>query len=475
LRSSLKKATFAVCLALGVLATGCTSATPTPTAPAGIAPAAANKVAVQVAEAKRAVLSNNQVYSGSVQAKQQVTIVPKVSGRVLKVNVDVGSLVKAGDVLVELDHDATAAQVAQAEAGLAAAQARLAGLEAGPRAEQVAQAEANLKAAQARLAQLKAGPTAEQLAIAETQVRLAQNQEYLTQQNVQEMSYRTDGGTSHSPLTPFFSKDIGRAQSGVAWEQTKLAEANLAQLKAGAAPEQVTQLEAAVTVAEQQLALAKQPVTEYDIAAARAAVAQAKAAVDLARVQLVEATVVAPFAGVVSQRSVVEGSMAGPAAPLLTILSADVEVVVNLDEATAAALKPGEQAGATASASPGNTISLTVKSVAPTVDPKARMVQVRLSPSDAKVQLRDGAFVQVHLSGAAAKKEVLTVPSAALVKEQGTVAVYTVADGKAQTRPVTTGLTDGDRVEIVAGLSAGEKVAISGLSALADGQEVAIR
>ncbi|MHB1417338.1 MAG: efflux RND transporter periplasmic adaptor subunit, partial [Chloroflexota bacterium] len=310
---------------------------------------------------------------------------------------------------------------------------------------------------------------------AEAQVRLAKNQEYLTQQNVEELSARTNEGTSHSPQTPLFSKGIGQAQSGVAWEQTQLAEANLAQLLAGPTPEQVAQAEAAVEAAQGQLALAKQPTTDYDVAAARAAVAQAQAAVDLAQVQLTEATVRAPFAGIVTQRLVSEGAMAGPATPLLNIISNDMEVVVNVDEAAAMGLKAGDQASLTASAFPGRAFQTTVGTISPAVDARTHTVQVRLTPTGDQGALRDGMFVQVQFAGNATTRETLTVPSAALLQEDGAVVVYVVDGGKAHRRTVVTGLADGDRVEVVSGLAAGEQVIVSGLSGLTEGQEVTVQ
>ena len=53
--------------------------------------------------------------------------------------------------------------------------------------------------------------------------------------------------------------------------------------------------------------------------------------------------------------------------------------------------------------------------------------------------------------------------------------VYVVSDAKAQRRVVTVGSASGDSVEIVSGLSAGEKVAVSGLFSLSDGQAVTVQ
>lgn len=509
-------------LALTLLLAGCSQPGPAPAAtPIGQRPGmvAATPSHVEVATVQRGTLSNTFSFSGNVQARQKVNIIPKVAGRVTKVAVDLGSVVKAGDALLELEQEVLAAQVAQAQAGLDAAQAKLDGLEAGPRAEQVAQAEAglevaqarlnglkagprveqvaqaeaNLRSAQARLDQLKAGPTKEQLETAEAQVRLAKNQLYLAQT-------QADAALG-SRLPNTFTKEQKEAQSGVIWEQIQIAEANLAQLKAGPNPEQLAQAEGAVEAARQQLALAKQPITEndlqaaraaatqaqavvdfakqpatkYDIQAVRATVAQAKAAVELARLQLAEATVRAPFSGVVSQRLVSEGSMVGPTSPVLTLISADTEVVISVDERALAILESGQPATITTSAYPGEEFPATVATIAPTVDVRSRTAEVRLSPQEAASKLRDGMFAQVRLPASTAREGTLMVPRNAVIQEDSVTVVYLVADGRAKRQVVTTGATDGDRIGIVKGLVEGQKVAVSGLSDLADGAEVTVQ
>lgn len=456
-------------IVLALILVGCTQTNPTLVAKSvGQAPGVASPApVVQVATVQRGAVSSNLSYSGNVQARQQVNLIPKVAGRVTKLAVDIGSAVKAGDALLELDRDALEQQVAQAEAGLAAAQAKLDGLEAGPRDEQVAQAEANLKAAQARLDQLKAGPTKDQLEAAEAQVRLAKNQLYLAQT-------QADAALgSRFPNT--YTPEQKEAQSGVIWEQIKIAEANLAQLKAGPTAEQVAQAEAAVEAAQQQVTLAKQPVTKYDLEAVRATVAQAKAAVSLAKIQLAEATIRAPFDGVISQRLVSEGAMVGPTSPVLVLISADTEVVINVDERALVGLKAGQTATVTASAFPGEKFPATIASVAPAVDAKSRTAQVRLSPKDAEGKLRDGMFAQVQLPVGTARGDTLMVPKSAVAMEDRDTVTYVVVDGRVKRQVVTTGATEGDLIEIVAGLSDGQKVVVSGLSGLRDGVEVTIK
>ena len=107
-------------------------------AAAPVAPTSAPPVAVTADTVRRGDIQQTLAYSGEIRARQQISVLPKATGRVEHVLVDTGSQVKTGDVLVVLDQDAPRIQVLQARSALAQAQARLATLSAGPRAEDVA-------------------------------------------------------------------------------------------------------------------------------------------------------------------------------------------------------------------------------------------------------------------------------------------------------------------------------------------------
>src|SRR4051812_26436094 len=74
---------------------------------------------VPAAPAQRGPIQQTASYSGDVRAREQITVLPKASGRVQRVLVDIGSPVKAGDVLAELEQDSPEIQVLQARANLA--------------------------------------------------------------------------------------------------------------------------------------------------------------------------------------------------------------------------------------------------------------------------------------------------------------------------------------------------------------------
>ncbi len=502
------------CLAMAaavLLLAGCSQAEPA-------ASAEPTPPSVRVAAARRGPIVAALTYPGNVQARAQVPVVPEVAGRLQRLLVDVGSEVKAGQVIAEIDPAAYELQLAQAEAALAAARAKLAAMEAGSRAEQVAlaranveaararlegmqaggrpelvaQAEANYRAAVARLEQARKGATPEQIAQAEANVRLAHNNEYYQQQQADALGRLLQ----EIPGDPVDRNSLKQAQLGIAWEQSKLAEAKLAEVKAGATPEQLTQLEmaaeaarqqwllaqqpysshdlaqaqAALEAAEQQLALAEKPFTANELNAARAAVEQARSAVDLAKLQLRKATVTAPVDGLVAQRMSAEGNMAAPGTPLVLLVTHEVEVAVNVEEARLGLLTVGQAATITVAAYPGEEFPAQVTAIAPAVDPRSRTVAVKVRPASTS-KLRDGMFAQVAIV-TGAEKDALQVPEGAVVQRDGRSVVFVVADGTAAMREVSVGLSGGGMVEIVAGLSEGEEVVVDGADSLADGQAV---
>jgi multidrug efflux pump subunit AcrA (membrane-fusion protein) len=103
---------------------------------------------VRTVPATQAPMSSMLTYAGSVQASQAVNVVPRTSGLITDIPVDVGSVVHRGDTLATLDQGALPAQLQQAQAGLLSARAKLASVEAGAKPEDVAAAQAQLEQAQ---------------------------------------------------------------------------------------------------------------------------------------------------------------------------------------------------------------------------------------------------------------------------------------------------------------------------------------
>src|SRR5215469_4889436 len=122
---------------------------------------------VPAATVQRATFQQQISSSGNVLSPAQVNVQPQASGRVKQVQVDIGQQVHAGDVVAQLENDASRIAVLQAQANLDAAQAKLQTIQAGARPDDVEQAHEALAQQQARLAGMEAQGRPEDVAAAQ--------------------------------------------------------------------------------------------------------------------------------------------------------------------------------------------------------------------------------------------------------------------------------------------------------------------
>ena len=469
-------------------------------------------VSVRIGEVVKGRIVATLTYTGDVKPKNQVVVSAKTMGRIEDLSVDIGSRVRAGDVIGRLERTSLEAQgrqaeaavemadarleqieagaraetIAQAQANLDSARARLASIEDGGRAEVVAQSEAALRLSESRLAQLMAGPTHEQIEQAEGAIRAAKNQVYAVQAQADSLMGRIGTG---------FTQDMKEAQSGAAYEQVNIAEARLAELRAGATKEQAAQAQAAVDQARAALELARNPFTAYDLRQGRAAVvaaeeqlklaqspftaaelkvakapiAQAQASADLVKAQLADADLVAPIDGIVSERHLSMGALASPQAPVVTIISNEMEITLPIEETRAGQVAAGQAVSVTVAAYPNRSFDATITSVAPSIDPRSRSFMVRVAVDDGG-KLKAGMLAKVGV-GLDEREGVTLVPEPAVLKRGSENSVFVVADGRARVRKIEIGASDGSNVEVRSGLQVGDKV-VYGAVALKDGDAV---
>ncbi len=183
--------------------------------------------------------------------------------------------------------------------------------------------------------------------------------------------------------------------------------------------------------------------------------------------------VYAPYAGMVSDMPVALGDMALPGKPLYTLYDPQaLRVTVSIPQSlvSQAIPAPGASNGAAAirielPAAGGTPRSFTPSRVQmlPTVDPATHTVQVRLDLSPEVPGLAPGMFARVWftITGAAVAGARLYLPLASIVRRAEMVGVYVIdASGKPVLRQIRLGRTDGDRVEILSGVAANERVAL---------------
>ena len=209
----------------------------------------------------------------------------------------------------------------------------------------------------------------------------------------------------------------------------------------------------------------------YDMAQARRAQLNAKLAQADQEVRSTEVTrsyadVLAPFAGVVVSKSVDPGSLAVPGAPLLTIeREGAYRLEASVEESHLAAIRVGQPVSVTLD-SVDRTIEARVSEIVPAVDAASRAYIVKID-LPALPALRSGVFGRAAFQ--LGSRSLLAIPAAA-VTERGQLQSVLVADnGIARTRLITTGQKVKDRIEVLSGLTAGEKVIFPVPPGLSDG------
>jgi membrane fusion protein, multidrug efflux system len=178
----------------------------------------------------------------------------------------------------------------------------------------------------------------------------------------------------------------------------------------------------------------------------------------------------APYAGVVADVAVVLGDMAMPGRPLITLYDPlALRISAPLPQAVAARLADLQKTPPLAElpgVAPGRITPLRTQ-LLPSVDPATHTLELRLDLPPGLAAARPGMFARVWLPGAAAGDARLFVPASAVVKRAELVGVYVIGpEGRPLLRQVRLGRPEGDRVEVLSGLSAGERVALDPQSAV---------
>jgi RND family efflux transporter MFP subunit len=205
---------------------------------------------------------------------------------------------------------------------------------------------------------------------------------------------------------------------------------------------------------------------------AAASVEAAEATARAAGVTASYSTITAPFDGLVTAKLTEPGNMASPGMPLLTIESVDAfRLEFQADEARVRSLRPGDEVAVEVEgAGEGTSMTGKVVEVAHAIDAAAHTFTVKVAiPSDPA--LRSGMFARARLR--ADVRNVLNVPPSAVVRRGQLSLVFVVDDERrARLRAVTTGARGDDAIEVLAGLSPGERVIVAPPPSLLDGMEV---
>ncbi|WP_404401226.1 efflux RND transporter periplasmic adaptor subunit [Idiomarina seosinensis] len=189
----------------------------------------------------------------------------------------------------------------------------------------------------------------------------------------------------------------------------------------------------------------------------QARLAEANAALQEAEEQLSYTRVKAPYAGIVTERFVELGESVRPGQPLISGLSLEhLRVVTELPQSYAQYVRDNRSADIQTHT--GRKLTIGSMTFYPYADERSHTFRLRLNLTDPNGSLFPGMLVTVHLD--VGKRQQLQVPLSALLERGELRGVFVKVDDGWQLRQVRVGAKNGDRVEILSGLKAGEQVAV---------------
>ncbi len=174
-------------------------------------------------------------------------------------------------------------------------------------------------------------------------------------------------------------------------------------------------------------------------------------------------TLRAPVGGVVTELMAREGATVMPGMPLLRLQgTATVWAEGQVPESQAALIEPGTAVVASSPSAPGQRFTGRVQALLPAVDATTRTRTARLELANPSARLVPGMTVQLQLAGPG-RAPALLVPTDAVI-HTGRRSVVMLAEPEGRFRPVAveTGLEAQGQTEILAGLSAGQRVVLAG-------------
>jgi cobalt-zinc-cadmium efflux system membrane fusion protein len=178
-------------------------------------------------------------------------------------------------------------------------------------------------------------------------------------------------------------------------------------------------------------------------------------------------SVTAPFAGSVIEKKAVLGTLAGPDAGMFTIADLSrVWIQAALPEAALAKVAVGAPAKVTVSAYPGQTFEGLVGYIGAGLDKETRTASARIEVPNPDGRLKPQMFATATIEVSGEKREVISLPDAAIVLMDGQPSVFVYEQGAYAMRQIEPGERVGGKTVVKAGLKAGDEVVTAGAYAL---------
>jgi RND family efflux transporter MFP subunit len=207
----------------------------------------------------------------------------------------------------------------------------------------------------------------------------------------------------------------------------------------------------------------------------RASIQASEASMKLADRQLRDTEIRAPFDGYVEKRLVNLGELVKSQMPVMSVVRLDpLKVIAEIPEKMGPWIKDGQPVELHVDAYPERTFIGKVSRISPAVNTATRAFPFEALVPNKDALLKPGTFARVHIESGKIDN-VLTLPYATMQYRYGVNRVFVVDGDKLAARELKVGDRLGDRIEIVSGVKAGDRVAATDVDKLADGLKVSVK
>lgn len=213
-------------------------------------------------------------------------------------------------------------------------------------------------------------------------------------------------------------------------------------------------------------------IAQASLVRAEADLAAAAAQLNLAEIAVADASVRAPYDGVVTVKHTSAGAYVRIGDPVVTLLNdAEIEIEADVPADRLSALPAGT--AVEAEVANGGHVFAAVRAIVPEENPRTRTRAVRfvIQPDPIAYAIAANQTTTLHIPVGGARN-VLTVSKDAIVRSGDRQSVFVVVDGKAVAKSVQLGESLGSRYEVLQGLAAGDVVVVRGNENLRSGQAV---
>jgi multidrug efflux pump subunit AcrA (membrane-fusion protein) len=207
----------------------------------------------------------------------------------------------------------------------------------------------------------------------------------------------------------------------------------------------------------------------------RASIQASEATMKLADRQFRDTQIRAPFDGYIEKRLVNLGELVKAQMPVIAVVRVDpLKVVAEIPEKMAPWISDGQPVQLYVDAYPSRMFEGKVSRISPAVNTATRAFPFEALVPNRDAVLKPGTFARVHIESGKTDA-VLTLPYSALQYRYGVNRAFVIEGGKLSAHELKVGDRLGDRIEILGGVKAGDRVAATDVEKLADGAQVSVQ